>query len=96
MFLFDYEVSRFISILNLILVICVIFWGRNRSSRSTVMWVMVVSSFPIIGFIAYLLIGADTRRTNMFRLKESQDDIIREMTAQQVEDVVAYLMTLKE
>lgn len=93
MFLEGIEISRIVFIINFILIIVIIFWGRNRPARSTMMWVMVMALLPIGGFFFYLLIGADTRRSNMFRLKESQDEKIRELTAQQVAEIEEINMT---
>lgn len=93
MFLDGIEISRVVFIINFILILVIIFWGRNRPARSTMMWVMVLSLLPIVGFFFYILIGADTRRSNMFRLKESQDDQIRELTAQQVAEIEEVNMT---
>lgn len=87
MTVFGIDMSTLVFVVNLILIIAIIYWGRDRSPRSTMMWIMVLSLLPIIGFFIYLLIGADTRKNNMFRLKKSQDDTIRFLTAQQVEEL---------
>lgn len=66
--------------INLALVLIVIYWGRERPARSTLMWILVLTLLPIVGFFPYLLLGQDTRRTNMFRIKGEQDRAIREET----------------
>ncbi|MCI6660116.1 MAG: cardiolipin synthase [Peptoniphilaceae bacterium] len=69
--------------INLILVGLVIYMGRHKSSRSTMIWLMALALFPVIGFIPYLLMGKDTRRRNMFRLKAEQDKYVQRETALQ-------------
>ena len=64
--------------INLVLVLTIIYWGRERPARSTFMWILVMTLLPIVGFFPYLLLGQDTRRTNMFRIKAEQDRFIRE------------------
>lgn len=85
MFLID-EAPTFILIINILLILLVVFWGRRRSARSTMMWVMVMSIFPIAGFIFYLFMGSDMRRSNMFSLKNSEDKKVREITTTQLEE----------
>lgn len=63
--------------INIILVLVVIYWGRQRPARSTLMWILVLTLLPVFGFIPYLLLGLDTRRLNMFRIKGEQDQAIR-------------------
>lgn len=60
-------------VINLILIVVIIYMNRRRPSRSTVLWVMMMALFPIVGFIPYLFLGQDTRRRKMFQRKESLD-----------------------
>lgn len=59
--------------INLILVLVIIYMNRRRPARSTMLWVMMMALFPILGFIPYLFLGQDTRRRKMFQRKESLD-----------------------
>lgn len=65
--------------INALLAIVIIYAGRKRPARSTMMWLMVLALFPVIGFFPYLLLGRDTRKANVFRLKQGQDLAIREV-----------------
>lgn len=59
--------------LNIFLTLIVIYSGRNRQPRSTMMWIMVLTLLPIVGFIPYLLFGRDTRRKHIFNFKMDKD-----------------------
>lgn len=58
---------------NWILMLIIVYLNRRRPSRSTMMWIMVLALFPILGFIPYLMMGQDTRRRKMFQTKTSMD-----------------------
>lgn len=81
--MFRVEAWTFMWWLNGLLGILIIFFGRQRTSRSTMMWLMVLGLVPILGFFFYMMFGADTRRANMFRLKRGQDAYIRQLTSTQ-------------
>lgn len=72
---------------NIVLGMIIIYLGRNRPARSTVMWLMVLALFPVFGFFAYLFLGANTRKTHMFQIKEDADMAIGAL----VEDQNTYL-----
>lgn len=59
--------------INIVLALMIIYSNRRRPPRSTMLWVMMIAIFPIIGFFPYLLLGRDTRRRKLFHQKESLD-----------------------
>ncbi len=73
--------------LNIFLTLIVIYSGRNRQPRSTMMWIMVLTLFPIVGFIPYILMGRDTRRINMFNFKMDRDLAISDKIKLQQEEI---------
>lgn len=70
--------------LEVLTTLIIIYLGRKKPARSTMMWVMVQAVLPLVGFGLYLLIGTDTRKKRMFRLKSTQDKMIRELCSAQV------------
>lgn len=75
--------------LNILLVILIIFLGRNKDPRSTLIWVLALAIFPVTGFILYLLIGQDYRKNKLFRLKKEMDEVIKDnakLQNQQIRD----------
>lgn len=71
-------------IVNIILIIAIIFLGRYRNPRSTLMWVMVMALMPILGFIFYLLLGQDHRSSQKFDDKIREDDLISDLAKDQI------------
>ena len=79
--LFVYVFNLFISIkggvygqLSLIISLSVIFIGfviflENRHPTQTLTWLVVLGSFPIVGFIFYLLFGRNYRKERIYRKK---------------------------
>lgn len=59
--------------INIVLALIIIYSNRRRPPRSTMLWVLMIAIFPIIGFFPYLLLGQDTRRRKLFHQKESLD-----------------------
>ena len=53
-------------ILNIFLAVFLIFLER-RDASSTWAWLMVLFFIPIVGFIAYLLLGRKLRKKHLFR-----------------------------
>ncbi|NMB09234.1 MAG: cardiolipin synthase [Tissierellia bacterium] len=70
------KISSSLIWINIFLAILIIFFGR-KNPKSTLMWVMVLTFLPGIGFIFYLLFGQDMRARKMFELKEEQDQFIK-------------------
>lgn len=60
--------------LSLLITLSVIFIGfiiffENRHPTQTLTWLVVLGSFPLVGFIFYLLFGRSYRKERMFRKK---------------------------
>jgi len=58
---------------NLILAIVMALFER-RNPVTTMVWLMVIFFFPIIGFILYLFLGQDLRKRKLFILKAQEED----------------------
>ncbi|MGI6686538.1 MAG: cardiolipin synthase [Bacillota bacterium] len=63
----------FLIITNLILAIVMALFER-RNPVTTMVWLMVIFFFPIIGFILYLFLGQDLRKRKLFILKSQEED----------------------
>lgn len=60
--------------INLIFSIIIVFFQR-RDPRSVWTWLLVLYFIPIFGFLFYLLLGQDLRKSKMFRVKEVEDRV---------------------
>ncbi len=60
--------------LNGLFAIAIIFFQR-RDPKTVWTWLLVLYFIPILGFVFYLLIGADMRKRKMFRIKEIEDKL---------------------
>lgn len=60
--------------INLIFSIIIVFFQR-RDPRSVWTWLMVLYFIPVFGFLFYLLLGQDMRKSKMFRVKEVEDRV---------------------
>lgn len=58
---------------DLLLALSVVFLKRNRPT-STLLWVMVILAFPILGFFFYLLLGVDLSKSGTF-INRDKDSI---------------------
>ncbi|MGX6442240.1 cardiolipin synthase [Neobacillus sp. K501] len=70
----EYLYSGFFGFLSLLITLSVIFIGfviflENRHPTQTITWLVVLGSFPLIGFIFYLLFGRNYRKEKMYRKK---------------------------
>ena len=72
-----------ITFINLILGIAIVFFER-KSPKSVWAWLLLLYFLPVVGFVFYLLLGADMRKRKMFRIKEVEDHISE--TIRQQED----------
>ena len=66
--------SGIFGFLSVLITLSVIFIGfviffENRHPTQTLTWLVVLGSFPLIGFIFYLLFGRNYRKERMFRKK---------------------------
>lgn len=71
--------SSMIWVINVIFTLYVIYNGR-KNPRSTIIWIMIVNGFPIVGFILFFVFGKDTRKSKMFSLKKGNDIVLQELT----------------
>ncbi|WP_075983504.1 cardiolipin synthase [Bacillus massilinigeriensis] len=62
---------RYISIISTLSVIFIgfVIFLENRHPTQTITWLVVLGSFPLIGFIFYLLFGRNYHKERMFRKK---------------------------
>lgn len=59
-------------IINIVLSILIIFMERKKPT-STLLWIMTITFFPIIGFFLYLVLGQDLSKSKMFEKKHTGD-----------------------
>ncbi len=75
MFFFkEYLQGGIFGLLSLIITLSVIFIGfviflENRHPTQTITWLVVLGSFPLVGFFFYLLFGRNYRKEKMYRKK---------------------------
>ncbi len=60
--------------INLLLGIAIVFFER-KSPKSVWAWLLLLYFVPVVGFVFYLLLGADMKKRKMFRIKEVEDHI---------------------
>lgn len=70
----EYIEGGLLGYISIITTLSVIFIGfviflENRHPTQTLTWLVVLGSFPLVGFIFYLLFGRNYRREKMFRKK---------------------------
>ena len=58
--------------INILLAITIVFFER-RDPKTIWAWLLVLYFIPVLGFLLYLLIGQDMRKSKMFRNKELED-----------------------
>ena len=67
--------------INILLSIIIVFFQR-RDPQSVWTWLLVLYFIPILGFIFYLIIGQDYRKSKMFRIKGVEDTFSLEAAKQ--------------
>ncbi|KSU86090.1 cardiolipin synthase [Bacillus sp. VT 712] len=75
----EYLSGQIIGILSLLITISVIFIGlvislENRHPTQTLTWLVVLGSFPVVGFFFYLLFGRNIRKRRLFAKKAKLDE----------------------
>ena len=60
--------------INILLSILIIFFQR-RNPTAVWTWLLVLYFIPIVGFILYLIVGQDYRKSRMFKVKEIEGEI---------------------
>lgn len=78
LFLKEFIEGGFLGYISIIITLSVVFIGfviflENRHPTQTLTWIVVLGSFPLVGFIFYLLFGRSFRREKMFRKKYLYD-----------------------
>jgi cardiolipin synthase len=63
-----------ITFINLLFCIAIVFFER-KSPKSVWAWLLLLYFVPVVGFVFYLLLGADMKKRKMFRIKEVEDHI---------------------
>ncbi len=59
-------------LINLVLSIVIVFFQR-KDPRSVLIWLLVLYFMPIVGFLLYLVLCQDYRKSKMFHVKELED-----------------------
>ena len=70
-------------ILNVILSIVVVFFQR-RNPKSVWAWLLILYFVPVVGFVFYLVLGADMHKRKMFRTKEIEDRLANTIRHQEM------------
>ncbi len=60
--------------INILLAFTIVFFER-RDPRTIWTWLLLLYFIPVVGFLLYLLIGQDMRKTKMFKNKELDDAV---------------------
>ncbi len=72
--------------LNILFAILLVFFER-RNPTTTMLWLMVFTFLPGIGFLLYLFLGQDMSKKKMFTLKQKEDIMYRERTYYQLKEM---------
>ena len=70
-------------IINVLLSIVVVFFQR-RNPKSVWAWLLILYFIPVLGFVFYLVIGADMHKRKMFRTKEMEDRLANAIRRQEM------------
>lgn len=71
-----------IFLLNILFAIIMVFFER-RNPTTTWLWLMIFFFLPGIGFLLYLFIGQDLRKKKMFKIKEEEDNYLKDLVITQ-------------
>ncbi|MGL6108117.1 cardiolipin synthase [Romboutsia sp.] len=66
-----------IYIFNFLVIINLIF-REKRNIETTVAWILILSTVPPLGFVMYIAFGRGISKDNMFKIKETEDKIIKD------------------
>lgn len=69
-------------LINVLLSIVIIFFQR-KNPTSVWAWLLLLYFIPILGFVFYLLIGTDTHKQKLFRVKEIEEQLNRAISQQE-------------
>ena len=84
-------ITQNITFINLLLGIAIVFFER-KSPKSVWAWLLLLYFVPVLGFIFYLLLGADMKKRKMFRIKEVEDHISDAIRQQEYQLKLAQLL----
>lgn len=75
----DYWNGKWLGILSILITISVVLIGlvislENRHPTQTLTWLVVLGSFPILGFFFYLFFGRNIRKKRLFEKKAKLDE----------------------
>lgn len=68
--------------INIILAFLLIIFER-KNPTSTLLWIMVLTFIPVLGFVLYLFIGQDLSRQKIFKVKKEEDNYFKNLAKQQ-------------
>ena len=63
-------ITILIHIINLLTIVYMVF-NEKRSANSIIAWTLILYVAPVIGFIAFLLVGRRMNKANMFGIKNN-------------------------
>ena len=64
-------ITILIHIINLLTIVYMVF-NEKRSANSIIAWTLILYVAPVIGFIAFLLVGRRMNKANMFGIKNNE------------------------
>ena len=67
---------------NMLFAIVIVFFQR-RDPKSVWAWLLLLYFIPVLGFVFYLLLGQDMHKRKMFRIKEMEDHISKDIRQQE-------------
>ncbi|HET7629730.1 MAG TPA: cardiolipin synthase [Bacillales bacterium] len=80
-----------------VLLIGVVIFFENRDPSKTISWLIVLASFPIVGFIFYIVFGQSYRKRRLFRKRTFFDDhVMQQLYETEGENHHAHLALLGE
>ncbi|WFN34136.1 cardiolipin synthase [Methanogenium sp. S4BF] len=84
--MFGFSLVSIIVVANVIFAISVVFVERKKPSAA-LLWVSVLFFLPVFGFLLYLVFGQTIYKERIFRLKEEDDRIAKEVIARQEQEL---------
>lgn len=73
--------------LNVFLSLFILYLRRDKDPQSTMLWMMITLFVPGIGFLLYLFLGHDYRKSEMFNIKIKEDKIINNAAKAQIKEI---------
>ena len=67
---------------NMLFAIVIVFFQR-RDPKSVWAWLLLLYFIPVLGFVFYLFLGQDMHKRKMFRIKEVEDHISKDIRQQE-------------